>query len=664
MPYPGLRPFEQYEADIFFGREEQTDELIRKLDTTRFLAVIGPSGCGKSSLVRAGMMAGLKTGYMARAGPEWRMAVMRPSSSPLDNLAAALLKEDALGPERCDTPEMAAIVAAILRRGPLGLAEVLRETPLPDGTNLLLLVDQFEEIFRFRQEDRAFEADAFVSLLLGSAARREERIYVVITMRSDYIGDCAVFSGLPEALNKSQYLTPRLTREQMRAAIVGPARVFDGDVDPALVNKLLNEVGRDPDQLPVLQHLLMRMWTYQRKTGGPCLAGTPVEAPAAELAAEPTGRRLTLDDYKVVGGLELALSNHANEAYEEVKAKLGERGQLIAEIMFRSLCVGGAGKRDSRRPTAVSEITSLAKAVIADADDNEVIAVANVFRAPQYGFLVPACPERLDRDRFLDITHESLIRLWDLLRGWVQKEADSVATYRSLEQAAQREKARKVGLYKSPDLDVALAWKAREKPVKEWAARYGGDFELAMGFLAESEAQRQEEVRKEKERQERELQQAQTLAEQAQALAEQAQTLAKERRRRIDEHATAARRLRWGVRALAVLGVLLAAFAVYARITRATAIRARQKAQEETDRADKELKRAENAEYEMRLEALRARELSLNSQSTLASLSESLTQYSSRQRSAQWQLWRGDALMQEGDYEEAAGTLRCTEVGP
>jgi len=362
---------------------------------------------------------------------------------------------------------------------------------------MLLLVDQFEEIFRFRKEDPTFEADAFVSLLLESAAQREEPIYVVITMRSDYIGDCAVFTGLPEALNRSQYLTPRLTREQMRAAIEGPARVFDGDVEPALVNMLLNEAGRDPDDLPVLQHLLMRMWTYQRKLEGPCAPGTLAEARPAGQASKLAGRVLTLADYKAVGEFELALSDHANEAYEKGldKAQLGERGRHIAEIMFRSLCVGGVGKRDSRRPTTVSELTTLSKAKIPDVTDEEVMAVADVFRKPQYGFLTPAYPERLKPDTFLDITHESLIRHWDLLKEWVQKEAESVDTYRSLEHDAQAWEKSRAGLRRSPDLDVAVEWRDREKPIKEWAARYGGDLELALQFLEASVTLREAEKR-------------------------------------------------------------------------------------------------------------------------------------------------------------------------
>ncbi len=303
-PYPGLRPFEADEADLLFGREEQVDELLRRLHSTRFLAVVGPSGCGKSSLVRAGMIAALESGFLVSAGSNWQFAIMRPGSRPMTELAAALVAQTGLAPNddpNTDTAMTVGLLGATLRRGPLGLVEALHETPLPPNTNLLVLVDQFEEIFRFRREGGIDEADAFVALLLESAAQREVPIYVVLTMRSDFFGDCAAFAGLPEALNRSQYLTPRLSRAQRRAAIVGPARVFGGDVAPDLVNRLLNEMGNDPDQLPLMQHLLMRMWTWKSP---PLTTGvTQPELTEDLMMAAAQGHTLTLDDYAAVGGL-------------------------------------------------------------------------------------------------------------------------------------------------------------------------------------------------------------------------------------------------------------------------------------------------------------------------------------------------------------------------
>jgi len=132
------------------------------------------------------------------------------------------------------------------------------------------VVDQFEEIFRFQDafQQRAAEAAQFVDLLLAATRDYEPdwRIYVVITMRSDYLGECSRFQGLAEALNDSQYLAPRMTRDELREAIVGPAALGGVVLDEPLIERLLDATGSDPDQLPVLQHLLMRMWEKREQT--------------------------------------------------------------------------------------------------------------------------------------------------------------------------------------------------------------------------------------------------------------------------------------------------------------------------------------------------------------------------------------------------------------
>jgi Novel STAND NTPase 1 len=135
-PYPGLRPFRRDEADIFFGREEQVDQLLGKLETCRFLAVVGVSGCGKSSLVRAGMLSALEGGFMASAGPRWHVVEMRPGGHPLAHLSRALLAGGLLGDNWRDRPDAEAFVCAVLRRGPLGLVELMRESPGDCGLSI------------------------------------------------------------------------------------------------------------------------------------------------------------------------------------------------------------------------------------------------------------------------------------------------------------------------------------------------------------------------------------------------------------------------------------------------------------------------------------------------------------------------------------------------
>jgi WD40 repeat protein len=485
-PYPGLRPFTRGEADIFFGREELTDTLVDRLEHSHFLSVVGASGCGKSSLVRAGLLDALESGFMASAGAGWQVAEMRPGGRPMLALAEALLTMS----ERPRYEHDSAFLQATLERHPHSLVDFLHDLPLSKDDNLLILVDQFEEIFRFAQEAYQEEAEAFIALLLAAARQRQVPIYVVLTMRSDFLGDCARFTGLPEAVNEAQFLTPRMTREQTRQAIEAPARVFGGEVEPALVNRLLNDMGTDPDQLPLMQHVLMRMWTRASTT-----------APIV----------LTLDAYKEAGGLVSALSNHADEAL----AELSGPQQRLAEVLFRCLSERSPARRDTRRPVRLDAVADVAGVSL-----EHMRAVVEVFRRPDRNFLIPSAGIPLHADTVLDISHETLIRQWQRLNQWAEQEALSAEHYRRLEQTARLWSAGQAALWGTPDLENALAWREREGPTAAWAARYGEDFTLAMAFLDASQSQRQAQQQREEEARQQELDVAHRLAEAQRARAE------------------------------------------------------------------------------------------------------------------------------------------------
>jgi hypothetical protein len=342
------------------------------------------------------------------------MAIMRPQDDPIAFLARALVEAGVLA--QLDLPEQAAVdvVETTLRRSGLGLVEVARLARLDPHQNLLILVDQFEEVFRFAalaaQRGAEDEASAFVKLLLSAAQQTALPIYVVITMRSDFLGDCDRFRGLPEAVADSLYLTPRMTRDDLQQAITGPIGVRGGRIDPAVVQRLLNDVGDDPDQLPILQHALTRTWDHWQHD-------------------DPEERPIDLSDVEAIGGMAEALSQHAEVAYGSLTS---EREAEIAERLFKCLTEKGPDNREIRRPTQLSQI-----AAIADAEIDEVVPVIDVFRAPGRSFLMPAHDVELEADSAIDISHESLIRQWWRLRNWVDEEAESVAQYRRLAESAE-----------------------------------------------------------------------------------------------------------------------------------------------------------------------------------------------------------------------------------
>ena len=527
-PFPGLRPFMQEEADLFFGRDKQSDELVRRLAGRRFLAVVGTSGSGKSSLVRAGLLPSLEGGFMAEAGAHWRIAILRPQDDPIGFLAQSIVETGVLAHLDLAPPVAEGVVETTLRRSGLGLIEAARLARLEAHENLLIVVDQFEELFRFadlaRQRGTGDEAPAFVKLLLEAARQTEVPVYVIITMRSDFLGDCARFRNLPEAISDSQYLIPRLTRDELQAVITGPIGVRGGRIAPSLVQRLLNDIGDDMDQLPVLQHALMRAWEHWERN-------------------DPEDRPIEMSDVEAIGGMAEALSRHADEAFGSLTT---ERDRKIAERLFKCLTERGPDNREIRRPTQLSRI-----AAIANADPAEVIRVIDVFRAPGRSFLMPPYDVDLKAATVIDISHESLIRQWRRLRIWVEEEAESRATYLRVVDAARLRRDGKAGLWGEPDLTYARQWQEREAPNATWAERYGPGFDDSGAFLRDSEAAHLAEMGQESRRAE-----ADRIAKEREL--EQAKALAEAQRQRADEQAAARirqRRFSWALFTLLALAV-------------------------------------------------------------------------------------------------------------
>jgi tetratricopeptide (TPR) repeat protein len=470
-PFPGLRPFQYGEQHLFFGREGQSEEILRHLGERHFLAVVGTSGSGKSSLIRAGLLPDLHGGFLTDAGSHWRTAVFRPIGDPIGNMARALNTPEVLQitpPPGGDLERSNLLLEASLRRSGLGLIEAVRQAKIPQGDNLLVVVDQFEELFRFatasNSPSQADDAAAFVKLLLEATWQTDIPIYIVITMRSDFIGDCARFRDLAENVTAGMYLIPRMTREQRRSAIADPVAVGGGCISLRLVNRLLNEVGDNPDQLPVLQHALMRTWEHWVN-----------RTPAAEGYEADA---IDFVDYEAIGGLEHALSNHADEAHNALPS---EGHREIAKRMFQCLTEKGADNREIRRPTSVGSL-----AVVASASKTEVLEVVNEFHKQGRSFLTVPKEGELGDDALIDISHESLIRLWERLRGWVEEESESARMYRRLSDAATMEARHEGIVWGGPLLASALEWREKTEPNAEWAKRYDSKFNEAMAFLEKS----------------------------------------------------------------------------------------------------------------------------------------------------------------------------------
>lgn len=486
-PFPGLRPFSIDESHLYFGREGQVDDILVKLSTHRSVTVMGYSGSGKSSLMHCGLVPVLYGGFMTQTGPHWHIITVRPGTSPISNLANAIIDYQ-IRIQQIDESDREihkAIISSVLRSSPEGLVEIAKYIQTKTNENVFFMIDQFEELFRYDESDgdeHSNDATAYVNLILNAIHQTKVPVYVALNMRSDFIGECSSFTGLTQMINTSNYLVPQMTREQKRMAIEGPVAVGGGKISGRLVKKLLADIDKHQDQLPILQHALMRTWDYWVDNREP-------------------GEPMDVRHYNAIGRIEQALSLHANEAYDELNSKEKE----IAEILFKNVTDKGEDNTGMRRPVRITTVSE-----IAEVSETDVIKVVENFRKPGRSFLMPDSSIKLTNESVVELSHESIMRIWNRLSVWVDEESESAQTYKRISEAAAMYQIGKTGLWRPPDLQLALNWQKKQRPTRSWAQRYDIAFERAIVFLDTSRITYEAELKNQELLQKRALRRART----------------------------------------------------------------------------------------------------------------------------------------------------------
>ena len=469
-PYPGLRPFREDEALIFYGRNSHKDEVLARLNNSQLVFVTGPSGCGKSSLIKAGVLPALQAGLLTKAGYHWTTLQMRPGQRPLVNLAAAFKSVE---PEPSADGGNGIELDSVLRSEASGLWLAANSVvPLHNASpphkapaRLLLLIDQFEEIFGEQIQEPA-DVDRFVRLLVRFAERPHPNLFIIVTLRSDYLGQCANFEGLAEGINRTQFLTPVLTQAELSQAIARPAEDYNGEVEPELVERIIRDMrtgtAYHSDSLPLMQHALLWMWTKAWQSTG---AAAPPRPP---FDGNDPPTKLTLQAYQDNGGIEGILDRHAEDVLREAVGESKDR-RRIAESLFRRLSERDAEGRYRRSPTSAEKLCS-----IVGCEPDELQQVIRPFEHPDVCFLEQRQSESAN-EVLVDVSHESLIRQWNTAKAWADAEAEKVRKFRELAHATltwERRKQSPDFLKRRGELEVINAWWTEEAPNENWTRRY------------------------------------------------------------------------------------------------------------------------------------------------------------------------------------------------
>lgn len=516
-PYPGLRPFNEDESIFFRGREEHIEKIISQLEEKKFVMLTGASGDGKSSIVYAGVIPNARAGFFKAKFNSWQIADFRPERSPLKNMAIALA--DKLGYLDVDFVEKQlgfgfSSLINLYKNSKYFLDQNSEAWKKADETekkklkrkaaNLFILVDQFEEFFtnseNYHNGRASVESQTVINSLLETAriALAEDLpIYIICTMRSDYIGQCAAFRGLPEYIGFSQFFVPRLKRKEIHQVIEEPATLSGNTISNRLTETLINELGDGFDQLPVLQHALNQVWNQADRGNEEMdlihltkLSGLPEKNLPVEDVQNFFKWFNTVPDFKKVffknPSLENVLNAHANELYQTASDYYNSNQEnkitkedacLIIKAAFQCL----TKIDDSRAVRNRMTLDEICKIINREEITTEIVGgVLDVFRLQGNTFLKPfitsdELSKQLHRDDVLDITHESLIRNWDLLEEWAKEEYDNWLNFQDFNKQLQRWISNDKGkgyLLPIGPLTFFENWYNTCKPNKNWLARY------------------------------------------------------------------------------------------------------------------------------------------------------------------------------------------------
>ncbi|MCK4493394.1 MAG: tetratricopeptide repeat protein [Methylococcales bacterium] len=537
-PYIGLRPFERTDKALFFERDDCVIEILALLETTKFLTIIGEAHSGKTSITKCGLENWILENNTKIPDRKWHIASFRPSLNPYSQLTDALLEPDALGEgfiHHFDTKEYAQkFLNHNLTFGSHSLHSILSHKPIPTGHKLLLICDQFEDLFHL-WEKKPTLANDIVNLLIDSSypapfkKKTSKDIFVIINLRSSFLNSVPVFPKLEQIIQKRLYLPPHLTEEQLKKIINKPLKVARtrlaaalkkqadiiklkkitpaeaeiakiyktsvkesedhykneadkkkkktapkkpvkkketiSDATPELLKVILKDIKNKKDQLPLLQHILRRMWDLDFVSG-------------EHHFEEP------LYGKSEISSINQSLDAHLEQTYYTLEGKQPH----IAEVLFRQMTLS---QKTAQPPILHFPVKLKLVADLSGSAIKDVIAVVDIFRTLERGFLIPALPIKLTEKMDVDIAHDVVVIYWKRIKDWQKKEVEAQKNYVRLNTAVKAYKEKKGDLLRGGEIKKIWAWSRKDPFNKVWAKHYKCDFDKIKPYLEKSQFQSQ-----------------------------------------------------------------------------------------------------------------------------------------------------------------------------
>ena len=470
-PFVGLKPYSENESEFYFGREQEVENLLHVLQKNKLLTLSGDSGAGKTSLIKAGLIPRLKNGFTGQAGKDWSIAYFRPGIDPLSNLAHALTFNDVLNidnkPNTTDNKYYSEIISNYKA---LGIVEIYKRSEIYNTKNLLIVIDQLEDLFRFEQYfDTTLTEDDnnLMDMIYRSVTFKNTAIYFIICIEGAYLTKLTPYNKLQEIISQSQYSIQNLDYVGINQILEQTFYKHDIYFDSKVVESFIETLNEKISYLPNFQFLLQKLYEKHVING--------VEK-----------QHIDIDDIKELGGINSALSSDFETIYEG----LDKTDKNKMSLLFKGLKDAQNSSIDSNynKILNISEYINISVAELSSTvrdlkyKFNDLIEIFE----PSISGIPISEKKPFDSNNIINLKYTKFLN-WERRSEWLAEEENDYQDFKSFSDDAIKKNNGEVDFLKTPELESAIAWRDNPNHTLNWSKRYRLNFKETIAFINESE---------------------------------------------------------------------------------------------------------------------------------------------------------------------------------
>lgn len=465
-PFVSLTEYQLESSATFNGRTNDVEYMLSVLQKNKIITLTGVEGSGKSSLINAGLLPRLGKGFVAQAGKDWIFASMRPGVAPMTNLIYALTKNGLLNSSgKTKVNDLSDYKTAIANYSELGVVQIFKESEAFQKKNLLVVVDQFEDIFTMDglTDEIKIEQKLFADIISRSVTNKDVSVYFVIAIKSNYLNKVIEFPKLQELIGESQVLIKSIDKNAILSIVKDTFSQNSITFDPEVINKLSFELSEDPRLMPAAQFLFHKIFE------------------------EGQNQQVTLSKLEAYGGLQQIMRNSFKNFVENLSP---EDKELFKWII---IALPNFEENEAPYPNITFEklcaITGKTIEELSDFIDKIKEDFGNCFEILEAKINSSQSKRRsgYELDSILTLKYFELWE-WNELSDWIKEEKENYRLYADLNiRVSQTHNQQGTNLLRSPELDTAIKWKNSQFVNQQWANKYSYNFDRIIQFINASE---------------------------------------------------------------------------------------------------------------------------------------------------------------------------------